>query len=181
MSATAIAKRYAKALVGLGDDEGAVDRFQAALNSVEEVFQAYPELGSMLANPAYGADAKRNILKDVMVRLSVPTTVANFLLLLLERNRLAALEQIVLEYGILADERSGLVRAKVTTAMPLEESQVAGIRSALSKMGGGKKVEVTVTVDQSIIGGVVTQVGDMVFDGSVKTQLARIEDTLQKG
>lgn len=180
MSASAIAKRYAKALVDLGASEGAVDRFHAALSGVEAVFRANPELVAVLANPAYGLDAKREILKDIIVKLDVPATVANFLLLLQERNRLPVLGQIMLAYGALADEMSGVVRAKVTSAASLGDAQVDGIRAALAKMTG-KQVHVTVAVDQSLIGGVVTQVGDKVFDGSVKTQLARIEDTLQKG
>ena len=111
MSASAIAKRYAKALVDLGAEEGAVDRFQTALTGVEAAFKANPELVAVLANPAYGIEAKREILKDVILRLEVPATVANFLLLLQERNRLSALAQIALAYGTLADERSGVERA----------------------------------------------------------------------
>ena len=180
MSASAIAKRYAKALVELGAEEGAVDRFQTALTGVDAVFKANPELVAVLANPAYGLEAKREILKDMVTRLDVPATVVNFLLLLQERNRLAVLGQIALAYGALADERSGVLRAKVTAAMPLDDSQVNGIRQALAQKTG-KQVQVTVAVDKALIGGVVTQIGDKVFDGSVKTQLARIEDTLQKG
>jgi F-type H+-transporting ATPase subunit delta len=180
VSASAIAKRYAKALVDLGAGEGAVDRFQVALDGVDALFKANPELVAVLANPAYGLDAKREILKDLLLKLDVPATVANFLFLLQERNRLAVLGQIALAYGALADERSGVVRAKVTSAMPLADAQVEGIRKALATKTG-KQVQVTVAVDQSLIGGVVTQVGDKVYDGSVKTQLARIEDTLQKG
>lgn len=180
MSASAIAKRYAKALVDLGAGEGAVDRFQTALTGVEAAFRANPELVAVLANPAFGVDAKREILKDVILKLDVPATVANFLLLLQERNRLAVLGQIALAFGALADERSGIVRAKVTAAMALSDAQAEGIRKALAEKTG-KQVQVTLAVDQSLIGGVVTQVGDKVYDGSVKTQLARIEDTLQKG
>jgi F-type H+-transporting ATPase subunit delta len=180
VSASAIAKRYAKALVELGAEEGAVDRFQTALTGVEAVFKASPELVAVLANPAYGVEAKREILKDVILKLDVPATIANFLLLLQERNRLAALGLIVQAYDTLADERSGLVRARVTAAMTLDDTQVEAIRQSLAKMTG-KQVQVTVAVDPTLIGGVVTQVGDKVFDGSVKTQLTRIEDTLQKG
>lgn len=180
MSTSAIAKRYAKALVELGAGEGAIDRFQTALTGVEAVFKSSPELVAVLANPAYGADAKREILKDIIVKLEVPAMVANCLLLLQERNRLSVLGQIALAYGALADERSGVVRAKVTAAMAMSDAQLEGIRKALAEKTG-KQVQVTVAIDPALLGGVVTQVGDKVFDGSVKTQLARIEDTLQKG
>ncbi len=180
MSASAIAKRYAKALVELGAEEGAVDRFQTALTGVETAFKTSPELVAVLANPAYSLEAKREILKDVAAKLDLPTTMVNFLLLLQERNRMSALSQIALAYDALANERSGVLRAKVTAAMELTEAEVAGIKQALAAKTG-KQVQLTVAVDKSLIGGVVTQIGDKVFDGSVKTQLARIEDTLKKG
>lgn len=180
MSVSAIARRYAKALVQLGAEEGAVERFHAELTSVESLFAANPALGALFANPAYGIEAKREILKDVNARLAASTTIGNFLLLLLERGRLAALPQIVASFSSLADDLSGVVRPAVTTAQPLDDAQVADIKAALEK-NTGKKVALTVNVDPALIGGIVTKIGNTVFDGSVKTQLTRIEDTLQKG
>ncbi len=180
MSASAIARRYAKALVQLGAEEGAVERFHSELTTVESLFASNPALGALFANPAYGIEAKREILKDVNARLAASTTIGNFLLLLLERGRIAALPQIVASFSALADELSGVVRPVVTTAQPLEDGQVADIKAALEK-NTGKKVALTVNVDPTLIGGIVTKIGNTVFDGSVKTQLTRIEDTLQKG
>ena len=180
MSASAIARRYAKALVQLGAEENAVDKFYDELGAVVGLFKSNPDLNSLLASPAYAIEAKRGILQDVAGRLAVSPTLRNFLLLLLERSRLSCLPQIVASYSLLADERSGVVRPTVTSALPMADDQVAGIRTALEN-STGKKVVLTVEVDPSLIGGVVTKVGGTVYDGSVKTQLARIEDTLQKG
>ena len=83
-------------------------------------------------------------------------------------------------YSILADELSGVVRPVVISALPLDETRIAEIKGALEK-STGKKVHLTVEIDPSLIGGVVTKIGDKVLDGSVKTQLTRIEDILQKG
>ena len=180
MSASAIARRYAKALVQLGAEEGAVERFHDELTSVEALFAANPNLGAVFSNPAYGIEAKREILKDVNARLAVSTTIGDFLLLLLERGRLSALPQIVASYSSLADELSGVVRPVVTSGMPLSDEQIMEIKGAL-ETSTGKNVALTVEVDPSLIGGVVTKIGDRVFDGSVKTQLNRIQDILQKG
>lgn len=181
MSASAIAKRYARALVSLGDEEGAVDRFQAALARIDETFGGAPELVSVLADPAYAAEAKRSILEEVLQKLNVPATVTSFMLLLQERNRLSIFPQIVETFGALADERAGIVRARVTAARELTPDQLGEVKTALSKLAAGKRVELTVDLDTSIIGGLVTRIGDMVFDGSVRTELERIEDTLMKG
>lgn len=180
MSANAIARRYAKALVQLAAEEGSVDSFHDELVRVEALFSAHPELGSLLSNPAYGIEAKLETLKEVAAKLSLSTTIRNFLLLLQERNRMVCLPAISSCYSVLADELSGVVRPVITSALPLGDEQIAEIKAALEK-STGKKVSMTVEIDPSLIGGVVTKIGDKVLDGSVKTQLTRIEDILQKG
>ena len=180
MMTNAIAKRYARALVQLGAEEGAVDKFQKDLEGLEGVLQASPELKAVLTSPAYAIEAKRGVLKELTAKLALSTTVANFLFLLLDKNRLENVSQIRHCYGVFADELSGIIRPVLTSAAPLDAPQVDGIKGALEKMTG-KKVVLDVTVDSSLIGGVVTKIGDQVFDGSVKTQLKRIHDILQKG
>ncbi len=180
MITNAIARRYAKALVQLGSEEKGVDKFQAELTGVEALLASSAELRRVLANPAYGIEAKREILKDLLAKLSVSQTVSNFVYLLLDKNRLDQLSQIVASYGVFADELSGVVRPILTTAFPLEAKQVDGIKQSLEK-ATGKKVVLKVEQDPTLIGGVVTKIGDKVFDGSVKTQLTMIKDILQKG
>jgi F-type H+-transporting ATPase subunit delta len=104
----------------------------------------------------------------------------NFLMLVLDKNRLNYLPQIVVSYGMLADELSGVVRPTLTSAMALDAAQVEEIKGTLAKYTG-KRVVLKVVVDPALIGGVVTRIGDMAFDGSLKTQLTRIGDILQKG
>jgi F-type H+-transporting ATPase subunit delta len=180
LSANAIARRYAKALVQLAAEEKAVEKFHGELASIDALFTTHAELSSLLSNPAYGIEAKLEALKDLAARLSLSETIRNFLLLLQERNRMSCLSAIISCYSILADELSGVVRPVITSALPLDEAKVAEIKSALEK-NTGKKVVLKVEIDPALIGGVVTKIGDKVLDGSVKTQLIRIEDILQKG
>jgi len=176
----AIARRYAKALVQLGAEDGTVERFNGELAAFNAVLAANPELGLLFANPAYGIEAKGEILREIFSKLAISGTVANFLQLLLDKNRLGFLPQIAASYGDFADELSGVIRPTLTSGMPLDDSQVAAIKDALAR-ATGKKVVLTVEVDPLLIGGVVTKIGGTVYDGSVKTQLSRIEDILQKG
>ena len=180
MSANAIARRYAKALVQLAAEEGAVEKFHAELATVEALFTAHPQLSALLTNPAYGIEAKIAILKDLAAKISLSTTISNFLLLLQERSRMSCLPAIISNYSLLADELSGIVRPLVRSAFPLDDAKIAEIRGVLEK-STGKKAVMTIEIDPSLIGGIVTKIGDKVFDGSVKTQLTRIEDILQKG
>jgi F-type H+-transporting ATPase subunit delta len=101
-------------------------------------------------------------------------------MLLVDKNRVAFLGQIVQTYEKLADEFTGVIRPVIRTAFALDESQVVAIQSALEKKTG-KKVVPQMIVDQSLLGGVITQIGDIAYDNSVKTQLKQIKDILQKG
>lgn len=176
----AIARRYAKALVQLGSEKDLIDRFSQELKVVDGVFSGSAELRAAFGNPAFTADQKKQIMRDLIARMQCSELVANFLLLLVDKNRVACLSQIVETYETLADEQSGVIRPVITTAFALDDTQINAIKGALEQKTG-KKVVPQVKVDQSLIGGVVTQIGDIAYDSSVKTQLARIHDILQKG
>lgn len=175
-----IAKRYAKALVQLGSEGGFVDRFRVELADINKLFTSSAELRAAFANPAFTADQKKDIMQNLVTKSACSELVGNFLLLLVAKNRVAFLSQIVQTYEKLADEQSGVIRPIIKTAFALDDSQVVSIQAALEKKSG-KKVVPQVTVDNSLMGGVVIQIGDTAFDSSVKTQLKRIQDILQKG
>jgi F-type H+-transporting ATPase subunit delta len=176
----ALAKRYAKALVQLGSEGGLIDRFRDELSKIDGIFSANSELGAAFANPALTLVQKKAIMKELVVKTACSELVGNFLMLLVDKNRVAFLGQIVQTYEKLADEFSGVIRPVITTAFPLDASQVAAIQGALEKKSG-KKVIPQLIVDKSLLGGVVTQIGDIAYDNSVKTQLKQIKDILQKG
>jgi F-type H+-transporting ATPase subunit delta len=175
-----LARRYAKALVQLGSEGGLIDLFRDELTAIDRLFSANPDLKALFSNPAFTAEQKKEIMKELIVKSQCSELVGNFLLLLVDKNRVAFLDQIVHTYETLADEHSGIIRPVIRTAFELDATQVATIQGALEKKSG-KKVIAQVTVDKSLMGGVVTQIGDTAFDSSVKTQLKRIQDILQKG
>ncbi len=176
----AIARRYAKALVQLGSENGQIERFSQELKAVDQLVSGNAELRAVFGNPAFTAEQKKQIVRELVAKLACSELVTNFLLLLVDKNRMVCLSQIVQTYEKLADEQSGVVRPFITSAFALSDAQVAAIQTALEQKTG-KKVVPQVVVDSSLIGGVVTQIGDIAYDSSVKTQLARIHDILQKG
>jgi F-type H+-transporting ATPase subunit delta len=166
--------------VQLATEEGGVEKFHSELNAFDTMLADNRKLWVILVSPAYRIETKREILRELIAKLELSVTVANFLLLILDKNRLNYLPQIVVSYGMFADELSGVVRPTLTSAMPLDDRQVEAIKGTLEK-STGKKVVIKVEVDPSLIGGVVTRIGDMAYDGSLKTQLTKIGDLLQKG
>jgi F-type H+-transporting ATPase subunit delta len=174
LSISAISRRYAKALVEMGAGQKMVERYGDELGNVSSAFAVEEYLRLILESPTFSMEKKKAILADLMKALELSPGMQNFLGLLLEKDRLKFLPQIEKDYRRFADELSGVLRARVISAAELGKEQRAAI-------GAGKQVKLKVEIDPSLIGGIQVEVGGKVFDGSVRTQLRRIEDTLKKG
>jgi F-type H+-transporting ATPase subunit delta len=165
-----IARRYAKALFGLGVDEGTYERFGQELDQLARAYDGSSDLRLALENPVIKPSEKQMILRAILPRVAPSLPVQRFAQLLLGRGRITHLASIARAYRELADARAGQVRATVTSAAPLAAGDLDRVRRALEKRTG-RKVMIQTAVDPNLIGGIVALVGDLVLDGSVRTQL----------
>jgi F-type H+-transporting ATPase subunit delta len=175
-----IARRYAKALIQIGLEDGQYEQYGQELRSFGEILEASPELQAVMENPIYDKEQKKALFQALNARLDLSPIAIHFILLLIDKRRLAYFGEIVRCYERLADEAAGRVRARVISAVALPEASIRTIREKLRSMKG-KEVIVSVQEDPTLIGGVVTQIGDMIYDGSIRTQLQGIKETLMKG
>jgi len=180
LSTSAISKRYAKALVSLGSEQNKVDEFGQELSALSQVFESEASLRLLLESPSLSQEKKSEILDEVLTKLDTSAAMRNFFGLLMQKGRMVCISQINQNYRALADELFGILRARVTAATELTAEDIKGIGAGLEKQTG-KKVILTADVDVSLIGGLRTEIGGRLFDGSIKTQLKRIENTLTKG
>lgn len=174
-----IARRYAKALFSLAVENGRVEAWSESLLALGKALEATPELRDVLQNPAYAREQKRAIVQKLAEAVKLDAEPANLLFLLGDRNRLASLKDVVAAYGELADQELGRLRAKVTSAVPLDDASAKAIADKLSA-STKKQVIVERVVDPAIIGGVVAQVGSLVYDGSLRAQLDDLRQTLKQ-
>ena len=172
-----IARRYAKALLEIGIKQQTYDALGKELDRLADTFARSPELKVALENPVFPLDKRRHVLDDVARRLALSKVVRNFVMLLLDKGRIGALPDIARAHRGLVDEHAGRLRATITSARPLDPALEQRLKNALEKQSG-KTVLLEKREDPSIIGGLVTQLGDLVFDGSVKTQLAQLREEL---
>lgn len=172
-----VARRYARALFGIGVDGGNFEALGQEIGDLAELWTAAPDLRELLENPVFRPDEKRKVLEQILPRVAPTAEVRRLALLLLERRRITLLPAIARAYRDLADAHTGRVRARVTSAEPLTAAAADRVRRALEERTG-KKVIVETAVDPSLIGGVVAQVGDLVLDGSVRTQLTDLRSKL---
>ena len=180
MSNSAISIRYAKALLNIASAEQQVEQYASELAKIAAVLKSEDLLRLLLDSPTFPLDKKLAIMSDLADKLKLSEGMKNFLHLLLEKGRIAYLQQIDVNYRKFADDLSGVVRAKIKAAGELSDERAAAIKLGLEKQTG-KQVILSVETDASLIGGLQAEMGGKLFDGSVKTQLKRIAETLAKG
>ena len=180
MSVSALTRRYARALVELGVEQQSVEVFGRELADVKDLLSREALLRQLLDSPTLALDKKAAMLADLCKVMTLSEGMTKFLGLLLSKGRIGFLAQIEENYRRQADQLSGILSARITSASQLDNTQQQAIAASLEKQTG-KKVAVTVSVDASLIGGLQTEIGGRLFDGSVKTQLKRIEESLTKG
>lgn len=177
MSAEAVAARYAQALYELGIEQNNLPAITEEVRRVTAVYDSSHELRGVLENPIIDESIRKAILGDVLDRLSVGPITKNTVKLLAERRRLLVLPYLSRALERLTDERTGVVRATVTTAAQLPEGYFSKLKEQL-EASLGKKVLLERQIDPSLLGGVVTRIGDRVIDGSLRTRLQRMRQTL---
>ena len=168
-----LASRYARALLGAVREPEAREATDAFLRTLAEAVESSDTVRASLFDPAVPRSVRIGSLQSLAVSAGMDETVSRFLMLLVERGRLSALPAIAQVFHELRESEAGILPAEVTTAAPLTSDLRGRIEAALQK-ASGSKVRLICRVEPSILGGAVARVGTFVFDGSLRTQLARL-------
>jgi F-type H+-transporting ATPase subunit delta len=177
VSVQIVARRYAQALLELGVEQSAVDKIADDFEAIAHAFETSHDLRNALENPLVAHAAKKGVMSDLCDQIGASPTTKHALLLLIDRRRMKTLPYVARYLRELADVRKGIVRAEVTTAVALSEAYYERLRAQLEKMTG-KRVVVDKRTDAALVAGVVTRIGDRVFDGSLRTRLQSLRDAL---
>ena len=177
MTLSGIAKRYAEALADVVARPGADPAPEAAsaqLRLLADTLESSRELRDALASPAIPIGRKKAALGRLADALGLSGVMRNFLFVLADHRRISAVPEIAQFFEAGIDERLGFARAEVAAARAMSEGQQTALAAALGRLTG-KRVRIKITVDESLVGGVVARIGSTVYDGSVRGQLAALE------
>ncbi len=159
-------RRYADALLDIATEERAVPAYRRSLERLAAAFG--PDVVHVLRDPRVPFERRRAALEAAAK--DEPAGVRAVLALLLERDRIAIVPAVAGAYDELVDRREGIVKAKITTPVPVDPRERAALLRRLEE-ASGKKIRATFAVDPALIGGAKVQVGDRLIDGSLQTQL----------
>jgi F-type H+-transporting ATPase subunit delta len=168
------ARRYAEALMDIATEEKALEEFRSSLDAIAASFS--DDFLRVLADPS--SPLERRLRSAEAATKGQPQAVGSLVSMLVQRGRLGLIGAIAAAYGDLADERAGIAKARITTAVPLPESQRTAFVGRLEKTTG-KSIKAEFDVEPGLIGGATVQVGDHLIDASLRAKLDALREQLQ--
>lgn len=167
-----VSRNYAEALLALATKADNREGFGVMIRDVANAIAQDATVKLFLESPRVSYERKNEILSQAFGD-RVPRVFLRFLQTMVHNRRQMMIPEIAIEYASLLDEQEGRVNAEVTVARPVSEDETAAIGAQLSRVLGSKVVP-RVTVDPSIMGGVMVKVGNTVMDGSVSRRLSKL-------
>lgn len=169
---------YAQALFMLAMEEDSVESFENALDDVAKAFSDEPKYMQFLSSPGIALSERLSAIEEAFGN-TYPREIVSFLKLLCERRHIEEFNDCVCEYKRLANELSKVSWAKVTSAVELTDDEKKALQEKLEKMSG-HTVMLDLTVDKSILGGIIVEIDGKVMDNSLKKHLKDVKDVISK-
>lgn len=175
-----IARRYAKAFLGLCPDDAAIQETAAGLTSLANDYDTAQDFRSFMSEPRLKLAAKVETVGQLAASAGANELTQKFARFLTHKNRFELIGFVARAFDKMAMEKLGQGRAKIVTAFKMTATEEKALAKKLSDYTE-LEVALEVEVDETILGGAVTQIGSLVLDGSVKNRLNLIKETISRG
>jgi len=175
-----MAGRYAGALFELALEEKATDTVRQELDQFDALIAESADLNRLVRSPVFGADEQLKALNAILAKAGLSGLTTNFLRVITTNRRLFAVRDMIRAYRALVAKNKGEVVAQVTVAEPLNDQNKEALKGALKSVTGGKDIDMDVTIDPAIIGGLIVKVGSRMVDTSLRTKLNSIKIAMKE-
>ena len=175
---SAVFSRYARALADVVFDMKLdASRTVEEVHAIATVFQQSAELRGVWGSPAIPAEQKRNLLDSIAAKVGLTKPVRNFVAVLIDHHRVAALPEIARQFETELLQRLGMADVDITSSRELNADERRQMETEIERMTG-KKVRARYATDRTLLGGAIVRMGSTVYDGSVRGQLQKIKEQL---
>lgn len=168
-----------EALASEVSDRGAINAVEADLCGLQDLLNESEDLRRLVRSPIFGRDDQAKAMAAVMQKAGVTTMTRNFISLVASNGRLAALEDMIRNFRALVASHRGEMAASVTSASALDDAHVEALKATL-KETLGQDVKLELSVDESLIAGLVVKVGSRMIDSSLKTKLTNLKIAMKE-
>ena len=178
-SISGVAERYAGSLFELAADADAIGQVENDLASFEALLNSSEDLVRLIRSPVFSAEEQSKAIGAVLDKAGITGLAGNFLRVVANNRRLFAVPAMIKAFRKIAAEARGEIAAEVTSAHALSAAQEAELKATLKSVAG-KDVAISVTIDPSLLGGLVVKIGSRQIDTSLKTKLASLKLALKE-
>jgi len=168
-----LAGRYASALFDLARDERQIDAVSRSLDTLGSALLDSRDFAELVDSPVVDRDQAGKAFAALAPQLGLDPITSNFLGVLARNGRKGQLRPIIRLFKRIASEHRGETTAEVVTARPLNDDQVAALKSQL-RSRAGREVNIDAQIDPAILGGIVVRLGSQMIDASIRTKLNRL-------
>jgi F-type H+-transporting ATPase subunit delta len=168
---TGMAGRYATALFELALEDKALDQVKAGLDAFDALVQESPDLSRLIRSPVFSSKEQVSAITAILDRAGIGGLAGSFLKLAAQNRRLFAVREMIKQFRKLVAHHRGEVSASITVAEPVSDRYLGAIKDALKSATHGREVDLAVTVDPMIIGGLIVKLGSRMVDTSLRTKL----------
>ncbi|MFC0244176.1 F0F1 ATP synthase subunit delta [Falsochrobactrum ovis] len=174
-----VAQRYAGSLFELALEADSVAVVEKDLGSFEALLSGSEDLKRLISSPVFSAEDQLRAISEIADKAGIKGLVGNFLRVVAQNRRLFALPGIIAAFRKIAAEHRGEISADVISAHELSSAQQNELKATLKSVAG-KDVTVNVTVDPSILGGLIVKMGSRQIDTSLRTKLSSLKLALKE-
>jgi len=178
-SISGVAERYAGSLFELAADANAIGQVETDLASFEALLNSSDDLVRLIRSPVFSAEEQSKAIGAVLEKSAITGLAGNFLRVVANNRRLFAVPAMIKAFRKIAAEARGEIAAEVTSAHALSAAQETELKATLKSVAG-KDVAISVTIDPSLLGGLVVKIGSRQIDTSLKTKLASLKLALKE-
>jgi F-type H+-transporting ATPase subunit delta len=174
-----IAARYAKAIFDLAKEAKTLPALEEDLDVLAETLESNAEFGDLISSPVYSRDDQAKAVAEIAKKMKLSALVTNLLGLMAGKRRLFVLPALIASVKEMIADEKGEISAEITAAKSLTEAQSDKLAKAL-KASVGKDVKINVAVDESLIGGLIVQVGSRMIDTSIRSKLSNLQNSMKE-
>lgn len=176
---SAVAERYAAALAEVALERKIADKVKDDLRAFVDVYLSSADLRNAFESPVVSSEVKHKVIHEVAAKMGLDAAVQNFLYLIVDHSRTEMLHEIPAALRQQLNMRMGIADAEVSSARELSGAERQQLTTMLERRTG-KKIEASFRQDKALLGGAVVRVGTTIYDGSVREQLNRLRERLEK-
>ncbi len=176
---TGIAARYATAVFELAKEGKDLSALENDVDSLDAAMSESADFRDLILSPIYSRDVQSKAIAALAAKMGLSGTVANTLQLMASKRRLFVLPQLVTALRARIADEKGEVTAEVSAARALSDDQQKALAETL-KTSVGKDVKMKISVDESLIGGLIVKVGSKMIDTSIRSKLAALQNTMKE-